>query len=388
MMNNLNLFNQPGLLGNVGMNFGGLLDPRSQAMLGAAQALTQAGAPSRVPISTGQALANAMAQGVSSYRQAQAAGMKQQMNKMAYDAAILQAQNRKAFSDAVASGDQDAIRAAAARAYPGKMAEQIFAKPQYKQRKVPVKGTGSGFLYQSQESYDGGRSWKNLGPAAPASASTNVSVSMGNKAFEGLLKDYRGATETALAARDNLSTVNQMQTLLEGGVKTGFGRETMMDLQRAYQLIDPDYKIEDVAAGESFVGLSNKIILPQVKKLGVNPTDKDLTFIVKGSPSLSKSAAGNRLMLRALEISYQRQIRLGELSTQFMRENAAALQDGSMDPLNAQIAYNEYLQNAYVTDPVFKRAADDLRRAYADILGGSLTKSSAEAAAWAGGFTN
>ena len=116
MMNNLNLFNQPGLLGNVGMNFGGLLDPRSQAMLGAAQALTQAGAPSRVPISTGQALANAMAQGVSSYRQAQAAGMKQQMNKMAYAAAILQAQNRKAFSDAVASGDQDAIRAAAARA--------------------------------------------------------------------------------------------------------------------------------------------------------------------------------------------------------------------------------------------------------------------------------
>lgn len=63
MMNNLNLFNQPGLLGNVGMNFGGLLDPRSQAMLGAAQALTQAGAPSRVPISTSQALANAMAQG-------------------------------------------------------------------------------------------------------------------------------------------------------------------------------------------------------------------------------------------------------------------------------------------------------------------------------------
>ena len=39
MMNNLNLFNQPGLLGNVGMNFGGLLDPRSQAMLGAAQAI-------------------------------------------------------------------------------------------------------------------------------------------------------------------------------------------------------------------------------------------------------------------------------------------------------------------------------------------------------------
>jgi hypothetical protein len=84
MTNNLNLFAQPGLLGNVGMNFGGLLDPRSQAMLGAAQVLTQAGAPSRVPRSTGAALANAMAQGVSSYRQAQAAGMKRQMDLLNY----------------------------------------------------------------------------------------------------------------------------------------------------------------------------------------------------------------------------------------------------------------------------------------------------------------
>jgi hypothetical protein len=91
-------------------------------------------------------------------------------------------------------------------------------------------------------------------------------------------------------------------------------------------------------------------------------------------------------MLRALEISYKRQIRLGELSTQFMRDNAAALQDGSMPPLNAQIAYNQYLQDAYVNDPVFKKAADDLRRAYANILGGSLTKSSAADAAKAGGF--
>ena len=89
MTNGLNLFNQPGLLGNVGMNVSGLLDPNQQAMMGAAQVLTQAGAPSRVPVSTGQALANAMAQGVSSYRQAQAAGMKQQMNKMKMQSQLL-----------------------------------------------------------------------------------------------------------------------------------------------------------------------------------------------------------------------------------------------------------------------------------------------------------
>ena len=379
-----------GLFGQVGggTGFGGLLDPRWAALGGAAQTLTQAGAPSRVPVSTGAALSSAMANATANYRQAQAAGMQQQMQKMQYDAAVLQARNRKAFADAQASGDQAAIRRAAAVAYPGKAAEAYFRKPQYKQRKIPVRGVGGKFLYHSQESSDGGQTWTNLGPAAPATASTNVSVSMGNKAFEGLLKDYRGSTETALAARDNLSTVNQMQTLLEkSNVKTGFGRETMMDLQRAYQLIDPNYKIKEMAAGESFVGLSNRIILPQVKDLGANPTDKDLVFVVKGSPSLAKSVAGNRLMLRALEISYQRQIRLGELSTQFMRDNAAALQDGSMSPLNAQIAYNEYLQNAYVNDPIFKKAADDLRMAYAAIAP-TLTKSSAKDAAKAGGFTN
>ncbi len=389
MADNLNLFGQGGLLGPAGGGFGGLLDPRAQAMLGAAQVLGQAGGPSRMPISTGAALSSAMAQGVNSYRQAQAAGMQQQMNQMKFDqakraqaAAQTQKLARERYLTALRNGGKDmagnpvnmnALAAAAAPdAYIDASIKQRFAKPakpQYKQRKIPVRDAGGKFLYQSQESVDGGVTWKNLGPAAPASAAANVSVSMGRTAGEGLLKDYRGATEGARAAQNHLATVNQMQTLIEGGVKTGFGREVMMDFQRAYQLIEPDYKVKEVAAGESFVGLSNTIILPQVKKLGVNPTDKDLVFIVKGSPSLGKSLAGNRLMLKALEISYKRQIRLGELSTRFMRDNADALQDGSLQPLKAQIAYNKYLQAAYVNDPIFKQAADELRRAYANVMG-------------------
>lgn len=71
-----------GLFGQAGGGWGGLLDPRSQAMLGAAQALTQAGGPTRMPVSTGAALSGAMANASANYRQAQAAGMQQQMNKM------------------------------------------------------------------------------------------------------------------------------------------------------------------------------------------------------------------------------------------------------------------------------------------------------------------
>jgi hypothetical protein len=71
-----------GLFGSVGGGWGGLLDPRSQAMIGAAQALTQAGGPTRMPVSTGAALSGAMASASANYRQAQLAGLNQQMNKM------------------------------------------------------------------------------------------------------------------------------------------------------------------------------------------------------------------------------------------------------------------------------------------------------------------
>ena len=376
-----------GLFGPVGGGFGGLLDPRSQAMLGAAQTLTQAGGPTRMPVSTGAALSSAMANATANYRQAQAAGMQQQMNKMQYDAAVLAAQNRKAFTDAVAGGDPTAIRSAAARAYPGKLAERMFQKPQYKQRKMPVKTVGGKFLYQSQESNDGGQTWTNLGPPAPASASTNVAVSMGKTAGEGLLEDWRGLVDGGRKAQTNLSTVKQMQTLLEGGVKTGFAQPMMLDIQRAYQRIDPNYKIESVAGGEAFAGLSNKIILPLVKQLGVNPTDKDLDFIVKGSPELAKSDAGNTLMLKALEVSQQRQIRMSQLATQWMQENSPAIESGALSLWMAQIKFTQYLDAATVNDPVFKKAADDMRAAYAAISQNPLTKSNAEDAAKAAGFT-
>ena len=70
-----------GLFGQVGggTGFGGLLDPRWAALGGAAQTLTQAGAPSRVPVSTGAALSSAMANATTNYRQAQAAQMQRQM---------------------------------------------------------------------------------------------------------------------------------------------------------------------------------------------------------------------------------------------------------------------------------------------------------------------
>mgnify|MGYP003150074577 CR=1 FL=1 len=102
MVDNLNLFNQGGLFGPAGGGFGGLLDPRAQAMLGAAQVLGQAGGPSRMPISTGAALSSAMAQGVNSYRQAQAAAAQQQMARLNYTAKLQEMRDKATQRQAMA----------------------------------------------------------------------------------------------------------------------------------------------------------------------------------------------------------------------------------------------------------------------------------------------
>ena len=128
--------------------------------------------------------------------------------------------------------------------------------------------------------------------------------------FGGQIKTAMDAgAESGDSARQSLPMINNMIDLLGSGrFDTGMGAEYALDAKRAFQTLGFDVDAEAIANAESFVGQSNKIILPEVKLLGVNPTDKDLDFIVKGSPDLSKSKRGNMLMLKALQISKQRAI--------------------------------------------------------------------------------
>ena len=128
--------------------------------------------------------------------------------------------------------------------------------------------------------------------------------------FGGQIKTAMDAgAESGGNARQSLPMINNMIDLLESGrFDTGMGAEYALDAKRAFQTLGFDVDAEAIANAEAFVGQSNKVILPEVKLLGVNPTDKDLDFIVKGSPDLSKSKRGNMLMLKALQISKQRAI--------------------------------------------------------------------------------
>jgi hypothetical protein len=121
--------------------------------------------------------------------------------------------------------------------------------------------------------------------------------------------DYKKKREAAADANSVLTSVDTLENLLDQGVNTGFGSNLGLGFQRIGQtLVGENYKVGDVAGKEAFQAETTKLILPLVKQLGVNPTDKDLDFVRTGAVELRKSEAGNRLMIASLRLSMNRRI--------------------------------------------------------------------------------
>lgn len=135
-------------------------------------------------------------------------------------------------------------------------------------------------------------------------------IDFADKGFAALgPKKYEQRLDLATSAQSSNINLNNLENIIEQGLQTGFGAELGLSLNRIGQaIVGPDFKAGDIAGAESFAAGATQLILPEVKKLGVNPTDKDLDFVVKGSPELSKSVEGNKLMLKALKLSNARAI--------------------------------------------------------------------------------
>jgi hypothetical protein len=161
----------------------------------------------------------------------------------------------------------------------------------------------------------------------------------------------------------------------------------MLQLGRAGQAFDPNFKIAGVAGGEAFQAFSNSVILPEVKKLGVNPTDTDLKFIVQGSPSLSKSPQGNLILLDTLELKLQREQDLAKFSNQWLAQNANTVK---ANPIIAQTQFNDAFNNYVQTSPLYKPQADILRQRMNQLQtqGAGRTPTPARNTLQRGGFTN
>jgi hypothetical protein len=212
---------------------------------------------------------------------------------------------------------------------------------------------------------------------------TNVNVNMSNEAGKSFINRSDEFVKTALASGNILASADTMLGLLDEGVSTGFGQETMLSIQQGLQLFNPDYQIKDIAGKEAFLAESVRAILPQVKQLGVNPTDADLKFISSGSATLGKSVEGNRLMLKGIKLKAQRDQYLGSWVSDWEINNQQLL---SSNPMQARAKFNKDLIDVQRTNPLFTQAGQMLRQEYQ-----ALTKpqaNPARATLEQGGFIN
>ena len=214
-----------------------------------------------------------------------------------------------------------------------------------------------------------------------------VSINMQKGFGEDLTETLTANLRAGRVAGNTLGTVQGMKALIDEGTRTGFGTETMVQLARAGQAFDPNFKVSGVAGAEAFQAFSNSVILPEVKKLGVNPTDTDLKFIVQGSPSLSKSPQGNLILLDTLELKLQREQDLAKFSNQWLSQNANTVKT---NPIIAQTQFNDAFNNYVQASPLYKPQADALRQRISQLqtMGAGRTPTPARNTLQRGGFTN
>jgi hypothetical protein len=220
----------------------------------------------------------------------------------------------------------------------------------------------------------------------PVTHITNpVTVSMQKGFGDTFTENISSNIKAGQAARGALGTVQNMQTLLDEGVRTGFGQDTMLQLGRAGQFFDPEFKVKGLAGQEAFQSFATGIILPQVKQLGVNPTDADLKFISSGSPGLSKTPEGNKLLLSALQLKLNREQDLAKFTNQFLASNQELV---TKNPVQAYTRFNEAFDQYTQTSPLYGPAASSLRERFNALGTRSTGNSAAREALNRGGLRN
>lgn len=211
--------------------------------------------------------------------------------------------------------------------------------------------------------------------------SNNMNKGFGDTFIENVSSNIK-AGRSALGA---LSAVQNMQTLLDEGVKTGFAQDTMLQLGRAGQFFDPEFKVKGLAGQEAFQSFATGVILPQVKQLGVNPTDADLKFISTGSPSLSKTPEGNKLLLSALQLKLNREQDMARFTNQFLASNEELV---TKNPVQAYTKFNNAFIQYTQTSPLYGPASESLRQRFNALGNQAQGSPAARGAAERGGLIN
>jgi hypothetical protein len=201
-------------------------------------------------------------------------------------------------------------------------------------------------------------------------AVTNVTVDMAKESGKSVIEKFENLETAASASRTAVSNADRMLALLDEGIQTGFGAEAGLTFQKIGQFFNPDYAVKDVAGRENFLSAANELVLPRVKQLGYNPTDADLRFINQASPQLSKSIAGNKLMLQTIRIVEARNIALFDEANRFIQSSVTAENpNGIMGDPMGRFKLGQHLSEFAKTNPLFTESTATLQAEFERITG-------------------
>jgi len=150
-------------------------------------------------------------------------------------------------------------------------------------------------------------------------AGTNVSVSTGKSAGDLILKGLDESRKAGGIATSTLSEMNELESLYNKGVKTGFGQELFTTINKALRAAG--VSDVDVSNEEQFLAITTQAAISNVKKLGQNPTDRDLDMIFQAGPQLMNTREGNLKLIAAAKEKARRVIVRTKFLNQFALEN-------------------------------------------------------------------
>jgi len=150
-------------------------------------------------------------------------------------------------------------------------------------------------------------------------AGTNVSVSTGKSAGDLILKGLDDSRQAGSIAASTLSEMNELEGLYNRGVKTGFGQELFTTINKALKAAG--LSDVDVSDEEQFLAITTQAAISNVKKLGVNPTDRDLDMVFRAGPQLMNTREGNLKLIAAAKEKARRVIARTRFLNKFALEN-------------------------------------------------------------------
>lgn len=140
---------------------------------------------------------------------------------------------------------------------------------------------------------------------------------IGKKTASSISTFIEDQTTKTAELQNSLQAVNEMENLLNQGIKTGGFADVKIGLGEAIRFLGGDPSripaLENINELETLSGLTNKLIIPIANELGYNPTDADANRIESSVAGIGKGVEANRALIGFLRNTVEKQTQIQSL---------------------------------------------------------------------------